>query len=241
MEAAHPEIVELATLSLPSEAISGGLAVGEGNEVVLEASNETVQQIQKHQTQQIITGVVDLEVLGELVGASEEVIIAGLQHHGAEEEAREAEGAETSERIENDEEEEEKSRIDETTPLMTNKKEQQEESSDAPDTMDQVALDADPFIQKLVDVLPPATESVFIGDDDEENNTQLGHVTEAGATTVIDGDQEQRFAHDAFLLNVPLANDEGNFENHYVIALSEIEAADSVMTEESMEGTPLLE
>lgn len=92
-EAPH-HYVELATLSLPSQAVTDGLVVGDGQQVVLEAASETVEHINTSDTQ-MISGVVDLEVLSELVGATEEDFIAGLHHNVQEqrEEEEEANGA----------------------------------------------------------------------------------------------------------------------------------------------------
>lgn len=105
--------------------------------------------------------------------------------------------------------------------------------------MDEVTLPADPFIESLADVLPSVVADEE--EDDEDEETAYENVTEAAATTA---GEEQRFAHDAFLLNIPIADGEGHMENHYVLALPEIQVEDSLMTEVTMgshHAAPILE
>ena len=223
-EADAPQHVELATLSLPAEAVTDGLIVGDGQHVVLEAASETVEHINATNTTQTISGIVDLEILSELVGETEEDFIAGL-HRDVQEQREDEEAAEESSVGAN-------GPLSETTPLIPPIPEDE--------AVDQITLPADPFIESLAEVLPSVVASVDAEEEDDEE-TANDHVTEAVATTA---GADQRFAHDAFLLNIPVTDDEGNMENHYVLALPEIQVEDSLMTEVSMgsdAAAPILE
>jgi drug/metabolite transporter (DMT)-like permease len=200
-----------------------------------------------------ITAVVDLELLSELVGATEADLITGLHHEmqemraaaaAAAEEERGAEGQDDFEVI-----------PDEETPLIPSVtvregEEGVEAVSDARDdhaATEQITLLADPFIETLAETLPVIQEDdvMTAGGD----TATLGDAITIATTTIpvaalilsgrggedLEGeathvDEQQHFAHDAFLLDVPTTDEQGNMEHHFVLALPEILVEESVQT-----------
>lgn len=242
-------IVELATLILPQHAAEEGLEAGEGENVVLEAQKETVDSIAAaggaHST--IVSAVVDLEVLSELVGISEAEFISDLHVEMAENRVFDDDDTQTYNEDEN------ATVATEDQPLLQLSEEQGGDEV----LCDRLTLTADPFIETLAETLNKettsdsfhvvdgislptisersplaetstvtipeertATQDVEVGALDNTNTAPLG----AAATTKLD--DEQHLAHDAFLLQIPHLD--GEFENHFVLALPEIRAPHSV-------------
>ncbi|CAB9518416.1 Drug Metabolite Transporter (DMT) Superfamily [Seminavis robusta] len=235
----QPEVVELATLALPATALDGGMEAGQSAHVVLEASNETVEHIQTATQdatadQPMISAVVDLETLAELAGATEEDFISGLHQ-----DARDNRAAETAAEVEGDEE------VGETTPLVvvTTTTTDEEEATGT----EQITLPADPFIESLADALlqtvPEEEDLQSIAGTTVGGHESLAGATWASASLVVTGDaatllsgeqlEEQHFAHDAFLLDVPTTDEDGHTEHRYVLALPEIVVEPSVQTDTS--------
>jgi drug/metabolite transporter (DMT)-like permease len=269
----QPEIVELATLALPRSAMESGLEVGEGNHVVLEASNETVEQLQhalllaaaaaadhedgtttegstvltssNHSERPSISAVVDLEKLSELVGSTEVELITGLQHEMHEKRALAAEEAEEESATASD------VPPDEETPLISklaagvNVQEGAEglEVLETSAVTEQITLLADPFIETLAEVLPTIQENEVMtvaGESVLHGDTLTVATTTIAVADILAGGsergehhehhEEQHFSHDAFLLDVPTTDDQGNLEHHFVLALPEILVEESVQT-----------
>lgn len=243
--------VEMATLILPSHAAGGGMESGEGEEVVLEASQETVDNLGSNNAQCHISAIVDLEMLSELVGISEEEFIADL--HMDVNDNRQFEGdvaddgsisrlsvrsdATGTAKTNGDEEEANfKGTEGEETPLLGNNAPEETHTAS-----DRITLTADPFIETLADVLPTIAEDErYNGPDISEGGVVSADYTtnlagdrgegdmlvEAGATKT---DDDQHLAHDAFLLNIPNENSAtGDMEDHFVLALPEIRLEASV-------------
>ena len=259
----HHNKVELATLSLPASASGVGLEAGEGAHLILEASNETVEQMQKAAAaaasdsdgpSTLISAVVDLEKLSELiVGVSEAELITGLHHDMHEQ--RGGDDDDNDEDVEDDYKStasslfglgslgakttasSHKAAADEETPLIASFNNNDTASTaeeDTPSTTDQISLSADPFLESLAEVLPttlPTLDENAVFDNNNTVDCAFTIHTEAAATTTED--DHQHFAHDAFLLNVPQTDAEGNQEAHFVLALPEITVSPSIQTDTS--------
>jgi len=180
--ATNSNMVEIATLRLPSQAITEGLQVGDGDEVVLEASSSVVQHLvqdlQQPQSQTVsatprhsqISAVLDLQVLSDLAGIPPEEFLVDLQADLAATTTR-SDPTTTTTAADRDSPHDTSShpqqhqhpptleRVDEETPLLTTCME-----------TETIALPADPFLERLVDVLP----TTMINDTDTRS---LGHFT----------------------------------------------------------------
>jgi hypothetical protein len=214
-------VVELATLSLQpavqAATAAGGLlspgggVAGEpdGNHAtaavaILEASNETVQQIilQNQPEEQMISAVVNLEILSDLVGASEEDFLAGLHHHSCSDKVQ----PDRLPQNETAEQNEESAALDgsfagsagimaagEMTPLLpfplrNDEEHQQTEAAAAggayqQNTTEHVSLLADPFLECLAEISIPIP--VFTIGDDNDLEGQDDH--QHGNISVSDG------------------------------------------------------
>ena len=281
-EPPQPEKVELAVLTLPRSAMQGGLEVGDNDHVVLEATNETIEQLRMGfgggvggtvsdnddddddgdgdddaataantlntlptttttDAHPSIQGVVNLEILSELVGATEEDLIIGLQHELRE--CREAAAAAAAEGSQSHRSEE----PDEETPLIASLSQAPvtvTETDDGLETVtetgvEQITLLADPFLETLAECLPPIQEdevATVAGDTTLFGETITLATTTIGAVAGTDQEhsnehvEEQHFSHDAFLLDVPTTDEQGNLEHHFVLALPEIQVEESVQT-----------
>lgn len=208
--------VEIATLSLPIAAAGTGVTSGDGTTFVLEGKSSIIEQLvdnnnnnnessQQQQKQPCIEGVVDLEVVSNLVQGITEEEFVGLLHHEVPQHTHH-EHMETL--------------LEETT-----SQEQEDEEEGQPTLETQsllhgtpniaVSLSADPFIHTLSGVNHhPA---------DKNNDTKLGEKGEdvtivgtIGATDVSGNDFRSSFLHgshhiesgatmarEAFLLSIP--------------------------------------
>jgi len=281
-------VVELATLILPAHAVHQGLEAGEGDQVVLEALPSTVEHLVsdlQHQAEQVgegqtheqsqhnqilsqISAVVNLEVLSELVGISEQEFIADL-HADANDHREQQQQLEAQANTENNRE------ADEETPLLptvggatTGIDAPSVNSSD--NITAKITLQADAFIETLAEALPSMPEeteqdlkkanSIFSQTgsvatvDSTPDNWPTIHtgVTEAAATKTTDenGDAQQHLGHDAFLLHIPhYEGIDGEMRDHFVLALPEIlaeaslanQTQESQLSMESVTGVTILE
>mmetsp|Transcript_25651 Transcript_25651/g.60714 ORF Transcript_25651/g.60714 Transcript_25651/m.60714 type:complete len:841 (-) Transcript_25651:174-2696(-) len=249
-------VVELATLILPKEAAEDGLEVGDGAKVVLEAEQSTVDNIIDSSAPDArVTAVVDLEVLGALVGENDmEALIADLRHDEEDDgvdQNDEASNAGTSyhsgARRRGDSIEDERQSLVSISSRST-------KSPVA--VYDRVTLEADPFIETLAESLAetehderaslvaPTLPTIFESKSDmdlaaqefaettaaaaaaatttaSENDRDANIVQDAAATKM---DDDNHFAHDAFLLNIPTESADGDVKDHFVLALPEIRA-----------------
>jgi drug/metabolite transporter (DMT)-like permease len=284
-------VVELATLSLHQPAVQAVTAAGvmpspggggvarepDGNHAtaavaILEASNETVQQIilQNQPEEQMISAVVNLEILSELVGASEEDFLAGLHHHCSADKVQpdrlpqnEAEPKEESTALADSfADSAGNTAAGEMTPLLPFPLRNDDEYQQTPvgaaagaahqqNMTEHVTLLADPFLECLAEVSIPIP-AITIGDDNDlegQDDDQHGNIsvsettTNAAATVGESAHPPQLFSHPhdhhhhaAFLLNIPTPNNTtGDMENHYVLALPDLQLVtdESIMTEAS--------
>ena len=173
-------VVELATLLLPSQAAVKGLEVGEGNHVILEAHSDTVETLQADMdaattastasfshhyhgdapavtmTSQI-SAVVDFQVLSEIVGLSESVFIQDF-YMDAQQQQQEKSVALPAEEAARPDEETQLLRMATSSTLEGNN---QGEDDKANHTA-KISLPADPFIESLADVLPTTSEAIEV-------------------------------------------------------------------------------
>ncbi|KAG7347462.1 EamA-like transporter family protein [Nitzschia inconspicua] len=193
-----------------------------------------------HTERPSISAVVDLEKLSELVGATEVDLITGLQQEMQERRAlaAEKEGEEASSFTETT------TTPDEETPLVAKLGRESAQVFEPATATEQITLLADPFLETLAEVLPtiPEHEAAAITGE----SSLYGEALTVATTTIAVNDvmaggvegheecghqhEEQHFAHDAFLLDVPTTDEQGNLEHHFVLALPEILLEESVQT-----------
>uniref|UniRef100_A0A7S2YTN1 EamA domain-containing protein n=1 Tax=Entomoneis paludosa TaxID=265537 RepID=A0A7S2YTN1_9STRA len=197
--------VAIATLILPSEAVEGGIQSGDGTQVVLEGSPETLEKVmavptnqsgntveQKSELNAHIEAVIDLHAIAELIpGVTEEEFVEILHQDDPqpplllEEDVANLSKPET-----------------ELTPLIGEGIEDEDKET--------LILSADPFVDTLSNAMPANPDDIDV----------------TKVETTIDED-ENRLGNEAFLIAIPGASVDdveggGKAQNTYVLALPEI-------------------